>query len=100
MLPLSPSRRTLAGDVFPDFGAVNGASGLSTTVGALLTIVLMVAVLMLIVCAVTWAIASAHGNYHSATRARAGVWVALGAAALAGAGLTWTNFLIDLGHNL
>jgi hypothetical protein len=100
MLQPSPPRRARAGAVFPDFDAVNGAGGLAAAVGALLTIVLIVAVLMLITCAAAWAIASSHGNYQSAARARAGVWVSLGAAALAGAGIPWTNFLVDLGRSL
>lgn len=99
MPPLSWVRPAVTG-VFPDFGAVNGAARLSTAIGALLTIVLIVAVLMLVICAVSWAVASAHGNYHAAIKARTGVWVALGAAVLAGAGVTWANFLIDLGQGL
>ena len=54
----------------------------------------------LIVCAIVWAIASAHGNHHAATRARTGLWVAVGAAALAGAGVAWLNFLVDVGTRL
>ena len=87
-------------DVFPDFGGVGAASQLRSIVGALLTFVLITAVLMLIVCAIIWAIASAHGNYQAATRARTGLWVAVGAAALAGAGVTWLNFLLRIGTHL
>lgn len=87
-------------DVFPDFGGVGGASDLRSIVGGLLMFVLIIAVLMLIVCAIVWAIASANGNYHAATRARAGLWVALGAAVLAGAGVAWLNFLLDVGTQL
>ncbi len=87
-------------DVFPDFGGVGGAAELRSTVGALLMFVLVTAVLMLIVCAIVWAIASAHGNHHAATRARTGLWVAVGAAALAGAGVAWLNFLVDVGTRL
>jgi len=86
--------------VFPDFGAVDGASQLKTVIGALLTFVLIIAVLMLIVCAITWAVSSAHGNYQNATKARTGLFVALGAAALAGAGVAWLNFLIGVGASL
>ena len=39
-----------------------------------------IAVLMLIVSAIIWAIASSTGNAHAATKARLGAWVALGAA--------------------
>lgn len=87
-------------DVFPDFSGVGGASDLRAIVGALLMFVLIIAVLMLIVCAIVWAIASANGNYHAAIRARAGLWVALGAAVLAGAGVAWLNFLLDVGTQL
>jgi steroid 5-alpha reductase family enzyme len=87
-------------DVFPDFGGVGASGDLRSVVGALLTFVLIVAVLMLVVCAIVWAIASAHGNYQAATKARTGLWVAVGAAALAGAGVTWVNFLLDLGSTL
>ena len=87
-------------DVFPDFGAVGGASELKSIVGALLTFVLIIAVLMMIISAVTWALASAHGNFQTATRARVGLWVACGAAALAGAGVAWANFLLNVGSTL
>ena len=87
-------------NVFPDFGAVNGAGDLSKVVGALLMFVLIIAVLMLIVCAITWAIASSHGNHHVASKARTGLFVAVGAAALAGAGVAWVNFLLNVGDTL
>lgn len=87
-------------DVFPDFGSVGGSSDLRTVVGALLMFVLIIAVLMLIVTAIIWAIASSTGNAHTATKARTGAWVALGAAALAGAGVAWINFLLGIGEGL
>lgn len=87
-------------DIFPDFGAVGGAEELQSIVGALLTFVLIIAVLMLILSAVTWALASANGNFQTAIRARVGVWVACGAAALAGIGVAWVNFLLDVGAGL
>jgi len=87
-------------DVFPDFGAVGGAEELQNIVGALLTFVLIISVLMMIITGVTWALASANGNFQIAVRARAGLWVACGAAALAGAGVAWVNFLIGIGSTL
>ena len=86
--------------VYPNSGAVGGQSTLIAIVGALLTITLIVACLMVIVSAVAWALATAHGNYHSVAKARAGVLVAVGAAALAGAGVAWMNFLLHLGSTL
>jgi len=86
--------------IFPDFGAVGGAEQLQSIVGALLTFVLIIAVLMMIISGVTWALASANGNFQTATRARLGLWVACGAAALAGSGVAWVNFLLDVGSTL
>lgn len=84
-------------DIFPDFGAIGGTAELQRIAGALLTIVLIVAVLMMVVSGVTWALASANGHFQTATRARIGVWVACGASALAGAGVALVNFLLGLG---
>ena len=87
-------------NVFPDFGGLGGIGDLRAVVGALLTVVLIVAVLVLIISAIVWAIAAANGNYASAGKARTGVLVALGAAALAGSGVAWMNWLINLGEQL
>ena len=65
-------------DVFPDFEGLSGIGDLRQVIGALLTFVLITAVLMLIV----------------------GAWTALGAAILAGGGVAWMNWLIDLGRQL
>ena len=86
--------------VYPNIGAVGGQSTLTAVIGALLTIVLILACLMLIVCAAAWALASAHGNFQSVAKARAGVLVAVGAAVLAGGGVAWMNFLLHLGSTL
>lgn len=87
-------------DIFPDFGAVGGAAELKTVVGALLTFVLIVAVLMLLVSGVVWALAVANGHFEVASRARTGIWVACGAAFLAGAGVALVNFLLGIGSTL
>lgn len=87
-------------DVFPDFNGVGGIGDLKTVIGALLMFVLITAVLMLIISAIIWAIASSGGNYAMAGKGRTGVLVALGTAALAGAGVAWMNWLIDLGTRL
>ncbi len=87
-------------DVFPNFDGLSGIGDLKTVIGATLTIVLVIAVLMIIVSALIWAIASSTGNTSVAMKARAGVLVALGAAVLAGAGVAWINWLIQLGEQL
>ena len=86
--------------VFPDFDGLGGIGDLKQVIGALLTVVLIVAVLMLIVSAIVWAIAAANGNHAIASKGRTGVLVALGAAVLAGGGVAWMNWLIALGDQL
>jgi len=86
--------------VGPNFGAVGGASTLRSIVGALLTYSLITAVLMLIVCSATWALASHSGSWHTAQKAKTGLFVALGGAALTGAALAWANWLLDIGAHL
>ena len=86
--------------VFPDFDGLGGIGDLRAIVGALLTFVLIVAVLMLIVSAIIWAIATAHGNYATASKGRTGVLVSLGAAVLAGGGVAWMNWLLTVGSSL
>jgi steroid 5-alpha reductase family enzyme len=87
-------------DVFPDFDGLSGIDGLREVAGALLMIVLIVAVLMLIVSAICWAIGAANGNYQAAASGRAGVLVSLGGAILAGGGVAWLNWLITIGDQL
>lgn len=87
-------------NIYPDFGALGDNTTLQTVIGALLTITLITAVLTMIISAITWAIATANGNHTTATKARTGLLVALGTAALAGAGITWLNWLIHLGDQL
>lgn len=89
-----------ANDVGPDFGAVGGAGDLSTIVGALVTYGLIVAVLMLVVSATTWAVASGSGNWHTAQKAKLGCFVAIGGATLTGSALAWANWLLGIGAHL
>jgi len=86
--------------VFPNFGGLAGIGDLKQVVGALFMFVLVIAVLMLIVSAICWAIAAAHSNSSAATKGRVGVLVALGAAVLAGGGVAWMNWLIVVGQQL
>jgi hypothetical protein len=86
--------------VGPDFGAVGGANELRSIVGALLTYSVIIAVLMLIICSATWALASHSGSWHTAQKAKTGMFVALGGATLTGAALTWANWLLGIGAHL
>lgn len=81
----------------PDFGAVGGSADMRQVVGALLTYGLMFACLMLIISAAAWAISSSNGSWQSASKAKAGVFVALGGAALTGGALAWANWLLEVG---
>jgi hypothetical protein len=90
----------LVGSPSPDFGAVGGSDDMRAIVGALLTYGLLVAVLMLVISATTWAVASNSGSWHTAQKAKLGCSVAIGGAALTGAALTWANWLLDIGPHL
>lgn len=84
----------------PDFGAVGASSQLRAIVGALLTYGLMTAVLMVVICAATWTIGSAQGSWQTASKAKTGLFVALGGAVLTGGALAWANWLLDVGATL
>ena len=86
--------------VGPDFGAVGGSSQLRAIVGALLTYGLIISVLMVVTCGATWAIASSSGSWHTAGKAKTGLFVAFGGAALTGGALAWANWLLDVGAQL
>ncbi|WP_167131788.1 DUF6112 family protein [Paramicrobacterium chengjingii] len=86
--------------VFPDFDGLGGIGDLKQVIGALLTVVLIVAVLMIVVSAICWALGASHGNPSLASKGRIGVLVGIGAAALAGAAVAWMNWLITLGSQL
>ena len=55
---------------------------------------------MLVISATTWAIASGSGSWHTAQKAKAGCFVAIGGATLTGAALAWANWLLDIGAHL
>ncbi|MER7604701.1 DUF6112 family protein [Nocardioides sp. NPDC127503] len=88
------------GHVHPDLGAVSGTGDLRDIVGALLTYALLTSVTMLIISAITWAIASASGNWHGASRAKVGVLVAVGGAVLTGGALACATWLVHVGARL
>ncbi len=90
----------IAASVGPDFGAVGGSSQLRAIVGALLTYGLITAVLMVVICAAAWTIGSAQGSWQNASKAKTGLFVALGGAALTGGALAWANWLLDVGATL
>jgi hypothetical protein len=99
LMTVSP-RNLVRAEVGPDFGAVGGAGDLRAIVGALLTYGLIIAVLMLVISATTWAIASNSGSWHAVQKAKVGCFVSIGGATLTGAALAWANWLLDIGAHL
>lgn len=59
-------------DVFSDFDSLGGIGDLKAAIGAMLTIILIVAVLMIIVSGIIWAIASSTGNPGLASKGKTG----------------------------
>jgi hypothetical protein len=92
-----PVRSTSVG---PDFSALGDTPEVERIIGALLTYGLLIAVLMLIGCAIGWAIGSATGNWQAASKSKSGLLVALGGAVLLGGALAWAKWLLDLGPAL
>lgn len=90
----------VAENVYPDLDAVGGRGTLISIVGALLTITLIIAVLMMVISGIVWAVSSSTGNAQAGAKGKVGVFVALGGAVLAGAGVAWMNFLLNLGDTL
>jgi len=97
LTPLMITAGLVAG-VGPHFGAVTG-SRLYPIIGAVLTVALVLAVAMFVVCAFVWPIASASGNWQATAKARTGVLISVTGAVITGGALAWTNWLIDLGHS-
>lgn len=91
--------RATSMNIYPDFGALGDNTTLQNVIGALLTFVLITAVFTMLISAIAWA-SAASGNHTIAAKARAGFLIALGAATLAGAGVTWINWFINLGDQL
>ena len=87
-------------DIDPNGTGLPGIEQLRIIVGAVMTVGLILSVLALIVSAIVWAIATAHGNYATASKGRIGVLVSVGAAVLAGGGVAWMNWLLNLGQQL
>ena len=96
-MPTPPRLATAPG---PDFGAVAGSAEIEQIVGALLTYGLVIAVLMVVLCAAGWALGAASGSWQAASRAKNGVFVALAGSVLLGGALAWANWLLEVGASL
>lgn len=87
-------------NVFPDFDGFTGSGDLKQVIGALLTIVLIVAVPTMTFSDIIYAIATSTGNYAAAGKARTCVLIVVAAAGLAGSGIAWVNWFITSGNQL
>ena len=71
---------------------------LRTTVGAVMTVGLILSVLALIVSAIVWGFGSNSSNPHLAGRGKIGVLISCGAAVICGAAVTLINFFWGVGQ--
>ena len=87
-------------DISPNDNGLPGIAALRTIVGAVMTVGLILAVLVLVLAAVVWAFGSQTSNPHLAGRGKSGVLIAAGAAAICGASVTLVNFFWDVGQSV
>ena len=87
-------------NIDPNTNGLPGINQLRTIVGAVMTIGLILSVLALIVSAIVWGFGANSSNPHLAGRGKVGVLVSCGAAVLAGGGVAWMNWLLNLGQQL
>ncbi|WP_448233155.1 DUF6112 family protein [Microbacterium lacticum] len=85
-------------DIPPNSDGLPGINQLSTIVGAVMTVGLILSVLALIISAIVWAVGSNSSNPHLASRGKLGVLVSCGAAILCGASVTLINFFWNVGQ--
>ncbi|GAA4374955.1 MULTISPECIES: DUF6112 family protein [Agromyces] len=85
-------------DIDPNGTGLPGIDQLRIIVGAVMTIGLIMAVLALIVAAIVWGFGANSSNPHLASRGKAGVLIACGAAVICGAAVTLTNFFWNVGQ--
>ncbi|MBS1674773.1 MAG: hypothetical protein JSS74_12520 [Actinobacteria bacterium] len=95
-----PSRRQepTVINIPPNSNGLPGITQLSTIVGAVMTVGLILSVLALIISAIVWAVGSNSSNPHLASRGKVGVLVSCGAAILCGASVTLINFFWNVGQ--
>lgn len=85
-------------DIDPNSNGLPGINQLSTIVGAVMTVGLILAVLALIISAIVWAIGANSSNPHLAGRGKLGVLISCGAAIICGASVTVVNFFWGVGQ--
>ena len=84
----------------PNSSGLPGIAQLSTIVGAVMTVGLILSALALIISAIVWAVGANSSNPHLASRGKTGVLVSCGAAILCGAAVTLINFFWHVGQTV
>jgi len=87
-------------DISPNDTGLPGISQLSTIVGAIMTIGLILSVLALIVSAIIWGFGANSSNPHMASQGKLGVIVSCAAAVICGASVTLINFFWNVGQTV
>lgn len=87
-------------NINPNSNGLPGISALQKIVGAVMTVGLILSVLALIVAAVVWGFGSHSANPHLATRGKAGVLIACGAAIVTGGAVAFINFFWNVGQGI
>lgn len=87
-------------DIDPNESGLPGINQLSTIVGAVMTIGLILSVLALIVSAIVWAYGSNSSNPHLAGRGKVGVLISCGAAVICGSSVALINFFWGVGQQV
>lgn len=85
-------------DIDPNGTGLPGIDQLRIIVGAVMTVGLILSVLALLVSAIVWGFGSNSSNPHLASRGKAGVLVACGAAIVCGGAVTLINFFWNVGQ--
>ena len=85
-------------DIVPNGTGLPGIDQLRIIVGAVMTVGLILSVLALLVSAIVWGFGANSSNPHLASRGKAGVLVACGAAIVCGGAVTLINFFWSVGQ--
>jgi len=78
-------------DISPNDSGLPGIAQLKTSVGAIMTVGLILSVLALIISAIIWGFGSNSSNPHMASRGKSGVIVSCAVAVICGASVTLIN---------
>jgi hypothetical protein len=87
-------------DITPNDTGLPGIAQLTTIVGAVMTVGLILSALALILSAIIWGFGAHGSNPHLAGRGKLGVLISCGAAVICGAAVTLINFFWNVGQSV